>query len=175
MKVTFQVGSEEREVTVEQADPTDPNLWRVRLGNGVERVVDARRMAGGSLSLLLDGQIVWADVDTSKDGGEVTVETRAGGVALKIADPKKKILAQVQGKRSAEAAGPLAIRAPMPGKIVKVLVKAGEAVTAGQPVVVVEAMKMENEVRATRDGSVQTVHVTEGQPIDGNAPLVTLV
>ena len=67
--------------------------------------------------------------------------------------------------------GPQRLVAPMPGKVVRVLVKAGDAVTARQPVVVVEAMKMENELRASRDGTVAEVHVREGQSVDAGALL----
>ena len=61
-----------------------------------------------------------------------------------------------------DAAGPQRVVAPMPGKVVRVLVGAGDAVKARQPLVVVEAMKMENELRAGRDGHVTEIHVREG-------------
>jgi biotin carboxyl carrier protein len=63
----------------------------------------------------------------------------------------------------------------MPGKIVRVLVAAGETVHARQPLVVVEAMKMENELRAGRDGTVAKIHVKEGASVDAGAPLVDLL
>jgi biotin carboxyl carrier protein len=62
----------------------------------------------------------------------------------------------------------------MPGKIVRVLVKAGDAVEARQPLVVVEAMKMENELRAVRGGTVSEVHAHEGRSVDAGALLVTI-
>jgi biotin carboxyl carrier protein len=62
----------------------------------------------------------------------------------------------------------------MPGKVVRVLVKAGDAVTARQPVVVVEAMKMENELRASRDGTVAEIHVREGMSVDAGALLLVI-
>jgi biotin carboxyl carrier protein len=63
----------------------------------------------------------------------------------------------------------------MPGRVVKVLVARGEAIEAGQGLVVLEAMKMENEVRARAAGTVAEVHVVPGATVDGQAKLVTLV
>jgi biotin carboxyl carrier protein len=64
--------------------------------------------------------------------------------------------------------------APMPGRIVKVLVKAGDRVAGGQGLVVVEAMKMENELRATGNGTVASVQVTEGMSVEANTVLVVV-
>ena len=63
----------------------------------------------------------------------------------------------------------------MPGKVIRVLVRSGEAVRARQPLVVVEAMKMENELRAVREGTVAAVHVTEGASVDAGAPLIDIL
>ena len=64
--------------------------------------------------------------------------------------------------------------APMPGNVLRVLVGPGEAVTAGQPLVVVEAMKMEHQVVAPADGTVATVHVTAGQQVETGQPLLQM-
>ncbi|HEY2744162.1 MAG TPA: biotin/lipoyl-containing protein, partial [Polyangia bacterium] len=66
------------------------------------------------------------------------------------------------------------IQSPMPGKIVKVLVAVGDEVKSGQGVVVVEAMKMENELKSPKDGKVKAVAVKEGQPVEAGQTLVTL-
>jgi biotin carboxyl carrier protein len=80
------------------------------------------------------------------------------------------------GRRDQDAAtsGPQRIEAPMPGKIVRVLVTIGEVVEARQPVVVVEAMKMENELRASREGTVAEIHAREGASVDAGALLVVI-
>ena len=70
--------------------------------------------------------------------------------------------------------GPQRIVSPMAGKIVRVLVKSGEAVRARQPLVVVEAMKMENELRALRDGTVVEIYAREGTSVDAGALLVVV-
>ena len=117
--------------------------------------------------------MVGVDVDSGRDG-DVAVELAGVVHAVKVLDPHRQLLAQVAGRKTALASGPTAIRVPMPGKVVKLLVKTGDRVTRGQPVAVVEAMKMENEVRAPRDGAVEVVHVAEGQAVEANEPLVTL-
>jgi biotin carboxyl carrier protein len=75
---------------------------------------------------------------------------------------------------AARGAGPLKISAPMPGKVVRILVKAGDTVRARQAVVVVEAMKMENELRADRDGTVAEIHTREGMSVEAGALLVVI-
>src|SRR5207245_1806079 len=70
--------------------------------------------------------------------------------------------------------GPQRVVAPMPGKIVRVLVQSGEVVHARQPLIVVEAMKMENELRAARAGTVAEVRAQAGQSVDAGAVLVVV-
>ena len=72
------------------------------------------------------------------------------------------------------AGGPSDIKSPMPGKVVKILVNPGEQVVAGQGVVVVEAMKMENELRASRAGAVTDVLVKEGQAVEAGQTILRL-
>ena len=78
------------------------------------------------------------------------------------------------GPTTAKAVGPIEIVSPMPGRIVKVLVKTGDAVAARQGLVVIEAMKMENELRAPRAGTVAEVRIREGAPVEANVVLVVL-
>ena len=65
-------------------------------------------------------------------------------------------------------------RAPMPGTVVRVAVAADEAVASGDPLIVIESMKLETTIRAWRDGRIEAVHVSEGQTFDRDAPLVSL-
>ena len=71
-----------------------------------------------------------------------------------------------------EAAGPVAVSAPMPGKVVRILTAEGEEVRQGQGLVVVEAMKMQNELGSPKSGRVRAVRVAEGQAVDSGEPLV---
>jgi len=82
------------------------------------------------------------------------------------------------GKRVEAASGSpngsRAVVSPMPGRIVRILVTSGATVVAGQPVIVIEAMKMENELRAQKDGVVREIAVKEGMAIEAGAPLVVV-
>jgi biotin carboxyl carrier protein len=106
----------------------------------------------------------------------MSVEIRRPG-----ADPVV-VAAEVGGARVRPAAtvkiggatGPTTMRSPIPGRVVKVLVKVNDPVTAGQTVIVLEAMKMENELRAPRAGRVTTVHCTEGAAVEAGQDLVVL-
>lgn len=75
------------------------------------------------------------------------------------------------GRRGAHAAG---LESPMPGVVTRVLVAAGEAVTKGQPLVALEAMKMEHLIRAPRDGRIRSLAASVGQMVSGGVPLVEM-
>jgi biotin carboxyl carrier protein len=167
------VGSAEREI---QVTPRDDGKWDVVI-DGVTRVVEARRVEGtNTWALFSDGGVVTVDVDPGKQG-DVLVEVRGTQMSVKLVDPRTRKLEQAKAAAKAARAanaGPEALAAPMPGKVVKVLVKVGDKVTAGQGVVVIEAMKMENELRAPRDATVLQVHVAEGNAVEGQQPVLTL-
>jgi biotin carboxyl carrier protein len=102
------------------------------------------------------------------DGNEIT----AGGhrFVFEIDDPR-------QWKRSGHAAqtqGRASINAAMPGKVVRVLVAVGDDVVAGQGILVVEAMKMQNELKAPRDGRVMAIEVKENDSVNAGAVLATI-
>ena len=170
MKITAQAAGREREITAEPLE--EEGRWRVVI-DGTELLVDARRVAPGSYSLLIGDEVITVDVDPGRDG-DLLVEVRGVMVTVKPIDPRSKLLERAGLQRSAGMAGPTPVVAPMPGKVVKVLVKAGDQVTAGQGLVIVEAMKMENELRAPRAGTVATVKAKEGQPVETQETLVTI-
>jgi biotin carboxyl carrier protein len=145
--------------------------FRVTVG-GRERIVDACRVAAGTWSLLVPGGGPLRLVDV--DGAAPDLTATVGGVTfpIKLIDARRAAAAKLVPPR--EKAGPQPVRAPMPGKVVKVLVRPGETVKAGQGVVVVEAMKMENELRAPRDGTVGEVAAREGQAVDAGQVLATI-
>jgi pyruvate carboxylase len=169
MKLSAELAGREAEVTIEEAGP---GRYRFVV-DGSERLVDARRVGPGTWSLLLDGAVVNVDVDPGKDG-ELLCDVRGMVVPVKLVDSRRRLLEKAQAAAGAAPKGPLPIPAPMPGKVVKLLVKVGDPVTANQPVAVVEAMKMENEIRSPRAGTVHTVHAKEGQTVEGQEPLVTV-
>ena len=109
---------------------------------------------------------------------EVMIERREGGYRV-VQRGQVLDVALVEGARGAAAprrpaGGPARVQAPMPGKLVRVLVSAGQEVGAGQGLVVMEAMKMENEIRAPRAGRVKEAPVREGQAVEMGALLVLL-
>jgi biotin carboxyl carrier protein len=148
--------------------------------DGRTRHVDAARIDAHSLSLIVDTG--WPDRTPVRDSYEISVvpDTASGQHVVHVG--AVPIVATLNGRRgwgrkeegSAAGSGPQRLAAPMPGKIVRVLVKAGDRVGARQPVVVVEAMKMENELRASREGTVAEIHVREGMSVDAGALLVVI-
>ena len=165
---------------------------------GARRTVDVRRVPGGWV-VSIDGREVAVDAvpagtgwsllirpggdrtaparshDVAIDEREAALIVHVDGVAVPITVPDPRRLWSRSGHdHGAGESGPRPIVAPMPGRIVKVLVRKGEPVSARQGLVVVEAMKMENELRSPRDGTVADVRVSEGMSVDANAILVVI-
>jgi pyruvate carboxylase subunit B len=90
---------------------------------------------------------------------------------VEVIDERTRLLRSLTGAVSGRA-GPRPVRAPMPGLIVRLEVTAGQSVKAGQGVVIMEAMKMENELRAEADGVVDRVLVAAGEPVEKGAVLI---
>ena len=148
---------------------------RVRvIVDGRERRLDVRTLGDGVWSLL-DGvaaRVVQVDGVAPKLTVEVSHPDGEPRIAIaEIADGRPGAAAVVP---RAHDTGPLTLRAPIPGRVVKVLVRAGESVGAGQTLLVLEAMKMENELRAPRDGVIATVYTTEGAAVETGQDLVSL-
>jgi biotin carboxyl carrier protein len=104
-------------------------------------------------------------VPSVAEGGERTVEVHIHGFPYVVAlqDERERALANLAG--SAHVSGDVAVRAPMPGLVVNVLVQPGDEVRRGQTVAVLEAMKMENDLQAPRPGIVKEVRVAGGQTV----------
>ncbi len=147
-----------------------PGLFEVRL-RGRVHVVDAFRHDYGTLSLIVDTASYSAMLDW-RGGTKVSVRLRHASYPLEILDEKKLRLRRAAGRFTAE--GRQVVTSPMPGKVVKVLVRVGDEVKQGQGLVVVEAMKMENELKSPKDGKVAEVLAAEGQTVEANAKLCTV-
>lgn len=148
--------------------------------DGHTHVVDARRVSDAIVSLLvqLDGaaapsRSVDAAFAAKPSAGDFDVHLDGRTIPIQIR-PAGSFGRQKKEGHGAHGAGPQRVTAPMPGKVVRVLVKPGDEVKARQGLVVVEAMKMENELRAARDGRVRDVAVKEGQSVDAGAVLLTV-
>lgn len=163
MTFEIEVGGRLRTVSIEALSVAAPHGGRFRLRiDGDVHEVDARVTDLG-----------WSIVyDESGRTADVAVTERPGGEVL-LQLPHVTVAALVDGRRfrrdqtgAAAAAGAHRVTAPMPGKVIRVLVHAGEDVAAGQGLVVVEAMKMENELRSPKAGRVKEVAVTSGQSVE---------
>ena len=142
----------------------------------------------GRYTVVLDGEPLEVDlVDTGRyfasllvDGRshEVGIEKRPGGYRVHLADDTVAVDLQDAAHGAATPAhhptGPARLTAPMPGRVLRVLAEAGRNVEAGQGLVVIEAMKMENELRASRAGRVVEIAVHEGQTVETGALLVVV-
>ncbi len=165
MKYVVELNGERREVELEGSrieiegetltahleDVPGTPVRLVTIGNEVHRVVARRGATRGSYTLWVDG---W----------------RFEGEAL---DERTRAIREITAASSG-AAGPAPVVAPMPGLIVRVTVEAGDVVQAGQGVVVMEAMKMENELRTSSAGRVRAVSVTTGMAVEKGTVLVEL-
>jgi biotin carboxyl carrier protein len=132
--------------------------------------VDARLEASGSGSLLFDG--VSHVVDQGAGNGETHVVVDGEAFAVQIEDDAAPRRGESPDGRS--GGGGQRLVAPMPGKVVAVLVAVGQAVEPGAGLVVLEAMKMENEFRATGSGVVTEIHASPGQAVNAGDLLVVI-
>jgi biotin carboxyl carrier protein len=129
---------------------------------------------------------VWIDADTlslidtqSGIARDIALTPRGSEVDVAVGGSVYRVMAVNRGQTPSRGSDPYSIQdgrvtAPMPGRVVRVLVAVGDNVTARQPVVVMEAMKMENELRAGIDGSVAQILVQEGMAVDTGAVLVVV-
>lgn len=139
------------------------------------------RSLGGGRHLLDDGigrSRVILEPEAPAPGGVRRREVLVDGFRFLVDVEPERIAAlrerATSGRGAAAHAGPLQVRAIIPGKVVAVSVKAGDAVAAGQQLLVVEAMKMQNELRAPRDGTIDRVSVTVGVNIEIGDLLVVI-
>jgi pyruvate carboxylase subunit B len=161
--------------------------YRVTI-EGREREVDVVIAPSGAITVSLDGQPFAGEVRpvpggiSLRQGGlvrDVLVASVGPGEA-QLASGPFRARAEVQSERDrksrasgAGAATKKELRAPMPGRVVRLLAKKGDSVSAGQAVLVIEAMKMENELRASGAATVAEVHVTEGLSVEARTLLIT--
>jgi biotin carboxyl carrier protein len=141
-------------------------LWGVSL-DGQALDADAMQIAPNAVSVMLGGQSFEIHVSRSADG---TLNLQCGPheFSAEIIDPRawrgrKHGPVEVEGRQE--------ILAPMPGKVVRLLVAVGATVEAGQGVLVVEAMKMQNEIRSPKSGKVERLLVKEGQSVNAGQTL----
>ena len=162
MKLEVRISGETHTVEVERNSFT----WSVLL-DGQKVAADIAEIDAHTLSILLHGESHEVRV-TPLPGGALKLQTGLHEFTAEVIDPRAWRGARRGG---AEAEGRQQIVAPMPGKVIRVLVAAGAKVEAGQGVLVVEAMKMQNEIRSPKSGTVGRVLVEEGQAVNAGEVL----
>jgi biotin carboxyl carrier protein len=156
----------DRTVTVESLPE---GRFRVTIDGAVHEV-DGRAIRPGTWSLVVGGHSYTVDLDKRRAG--ITATVGASEVVLQVEDALQRRLAAATQPRD-KARGE-SIRAPIAGKVVKVLVAAGDTVQPGSAVIVLEAMKMENELVSEHGGTVTALHKQAGQAVDTGDLLVEL-
>ena len=172
MRYELEVNGRRRRVNVHRVD----GRFAVDL-DGQTWFVDAARVDAQTLSLVTTpesgagpGGESHTAVLTPASGGLLTVQV--AGAAVSVTLNGRRRLAAVGD--SVQKSGPQRLLAPMPGKVVRVLVKANDIVRARQPIVVIEAMKMENELRSARDGRIAELPVRDGQSVEAGVLLAVI-
>jgi biotin carboxyl carrier protein len=133
-------------------------------GNAFE--ADAVEVSPGIYSVLIEGCAFEVRVEQRAEDLQINTQGREYSAAVR--DPRQWLR---RNDSALEAQGRQKVIAPMPGKIVRLLVGAGDRVEAGQSVLVVEAMKMQNEVRSPKSGKVEKLFVSEGQAVTAGETL----
>jgi len=171
MKLQVRIGALARQIEIHR---TGRNQFVVATDNHgapekPDRKIDAVEIAPNIYSILMNGRAFEAVVVPTAEG--LLVRCGAYEFHAFVSDPRAWL-----GSRGAlfGAEGKQRVIAPMPGKIVRILVSAGETVETNQGLLVVEAMKMQNEIRAPKAGKVERVFVREGQAVAAGEDLVTI-
>lgn len=156
MKLQIEISGKKRRVELTHAG--ERPVWTI---DGQRLEADAVTIAPGIYSILINGKSF--DVRVESLGAELRAIT--GGREFKIGIQDERAWRRNRGG-AIEAEGLQRVLAPMPGKIARVLVKTGDSVQAGQGLLVVEAMKMQNEIRAPKSGTIDRLAVVEGQTVN---------
>lgn len=167
MEFTLTVNGKRRVLRLETVRDAS-GRWRASVdGHGHD--VDAIEVEPGVFSLLVDGvsfeaAVAWRGPD------EAEVSLFDGEYEVQFQNPLRAALGAAAGGEGAASR----VVAPMPGKVTRVMVKPGDRVEKGQPLVAVEAMKMENELRSPRAGEIESVHAAVGAVVEKGALLVVV-
>ena len=130
---------------------------------------DGMKLPDGHYSIIIDGRVY--DLAVEADGDSTFVAGREGKYKFQVRDPRRLL-----SLKSPEegASGLQRLRADMPGKVIRVLVREGDAVADGQALLVIEAMKMQNEIRAPKAGIIKDISVVEGKTVSSGESLLSV-
>jgi biotin carboxyl carrier protein len=158
----------EQTYTVE-IEETGKGLYRVSV-DGNEFFVDGKKTGRTNYSLIVDNRSFEIEVDNAEDEYRVLVDGR--NYHVNLVDERRVRVGGVQSDLQLQ--GRQRVSVPMPGKVIEVLVSEGDSVEKGQGLVIVEAMKMENEVRSPITGEVKEIKVKPGDAVEGGAVLIVI-
>jgi biotin carboxyl carrier protein len=162
-------------VTLDEGSPVAVDVHELPSGQ-LDVRIEGRRVevdwvdVAGLLSVRVDGRVV----DLAVEGTPPDVGIVASGHRSYVRVESERLRAALAAKKSGATGGEQLLKAPMPGRIVKVLVAVGDTVTTGQALLVIEAMKMENEVKAKTSGVVKQVFVEAGATVEASAKLALI-
>jgi biotin carboxyl carrier protein len=164
MAFIARLGEQSYSVEIEEIGKS---LYRVAI-DGNEFLVDGKKTGRTNYSLIVDNRSFEIEVDSAEDEYRVLVDGRNYHVQLvderRVRVGGDQLDLQLRGRQK--------VSVPMPGKVIEVLVAEGDSVERGQGLVIVEAMKMENEVRSPTAGEVKEIKVKPGDAVEGGAVLV---
>jgi biotin carboxyl carrier protein len=173
MKLEIDIRGRKRTLEIERpAGASGRGLLLCRL-DGRPLEADAVEVATGVYSILLGGRALEVRVQPAETTGGLRIHVAGEELAVQVFDPRAW-RSHGRGGGALAAEGRQQVVAPMPGKVIRVLVCHGEAVEAGQGLLVVEAMKMQNEIRSPKSGTVERVMVAEGQAVNAGEPLAVV-
>jgi biotin carboxyl carrier protein len=172
MKRTLVIADETHELEIRRSGGKTVMIW-----DGEETHIDIVRVEPTSYSVIMDNHSVGVNIDRIRSIDPDLHGFRAslldGAYDFTLQDPHKILLAAAMARGKKGACG--LVSALMPGRVLKLLVQPGEVVEEGQPILILEAMKMQNEYTAPMAGTVSQIHADEGVNVEINSPMITLV
>lgn len=163
MRVHLTINGASEEIEILEPMPAARFRWQ-----GAERAADVRMPDPGLYSVLIGGLSYDVAVEHDANGLVVTIGNHR--FEVQVRDPRRwSRKSGAPGREGVEA-----LSTPMPGKVVRILAAPGDAVEAGQGILVVEAMKMQNEMKASRTGRVLTITAVEGATVAAGETLATI-
>ena len=169
MKLEIELGAHTHSMVLPSLDPSKNRQNLECMIDGEVVAADAARISAGTYLILTNGHSI--EVHLEKFGDGLRIAVGGNEFVASVRDPRKW---QRNHRAASASEGRQNIVAPMPGRIVRVLVKVGDAVQAGQGIAVVEAMKMQNEVRSPKAGKVDRLAVSEGQTVNAGDTIAVI-
>lgn len=167
VKVYLEIAGERQEIQLERAAD---GLYRAVI-DGEELEVHAEELRPGIVSLLMEGRAYRIVAEETVETEDPAVHVGRERFAYRMDDPRS-LRSRLRANEHGD--GPKTLKASMPGRVVRVLVAEGDAVAAGEGVLVIEAMKMQNEVKSPKDGVVGKLLVAPGEAVGAGQDLAVI-